>query len=80
MTTEIILTTPVEIDGVSIVKLTMREPTVGDQLTAERRKGAPGETEVAMFAALCSQADSLITQITMRDYKKLQKAYSDFLS
>ena len=64
--------------GVETASLTMREPTVADQLAMEAVKGSAGEREVHLFASLCDVEPNAIKRLTMRDYKKLQAAYSGF--
>lgn len=69
----------VSIDGARVRALTMREPTVDDQLTAEKVKGSPAEREVTLFANLCEVAPGDIRGMSMRDYGRLQEAYRGFL-
>ena len=75
---EITLDTEVEIDGAKVKKLTMREPTVEDQLTAGDIKGSSARQEVALFANLCEVTPQDIGKLSLRDYGKLQDAYQGF--
>lgn len=77
-TKNIKLKKPLIIDGVSFDSLDMREPTVDDQLAADKAKGTPGEQEVFMFANLCGVAPDDLRRLSLADYKKLQNAFLDF--
>jgi hypothetical protein len=77
--TKIELKKLVEDGGVQIAVLTMREPTVQDQLVASKTKGDPADQEITLFANLCEVPPSVIKALTLRDYKKLLEAYQDFL-
>ena len=57
-------------------KITMREPTVGDQLAT---KGTPEQREIAMVSNLCEIAPDEIKAMTARDYRRLQQALLGFL-
>ncbi len=72
----VMLSTPITLNGVRLDRLTLREPTVGDQLTARKLAGEDdAQFELTMFANLagCSPLD--LHQLPLRDYEKLQKAY-----
>jgi len=58
--------------------LTMREPTVEDQLQADEVKGVQGRQEVWLFANLCEVTPADIGRLTLPDYRKLQEAYAGF--
>ena len=47
---------PIEVDGVEVSTLTVRRPTVRDQLNMERKKGSEAEKGIGYFAALCEMA------------------------
>jgi hypothetical protein len=68
---------PIEIDGTSVTRLVMREPTVGDQLAVSSMKN-PAEREIALIANLCELSPEIISGFTMRQYNRLQDAYTDF--
>ncbi|MCD6526999.1 MAG: phage tail assembly protein [Desulfuromonas sp.] len=77
---EIKLATPIEVDGVTVKALSMREPRVRDMLAAEKAHSDPAQKEIAMFATLCEVAPSALEELTMKDYAKVQQVYSGFLS
>ena len=79
MTKTIELERGVEIAGARVMTLTMREPTVDDQIIAGETKGGSALQEVALLANLCEVAPADIRRLAMRDYIKLQKAYAAFL-
>mgnify|MGYP001553870790 FL=1 len=78
MTKQIKLDTGIEINGTTVKVLTMREPTVADQLSADEIKGSDALKEITIFANLCEISPDEIKQMTMKDYRKLQEAYRDF--
>lgn len=75
---DIKLSKPVDIDGVEVGTLRMREPTVQDQLTIQRMKGDDAAKDVAMMSNLCEVAPAVIQQLTLRSYKRVQEAYMGF--
>ena len=78
MTKQIKLDTGIEINGTTVKVLTMREPTVADQLSADEIKGSDALKEITIFANLSEISPDEIKQMTMKDYRKLQEAYRDF--
>lgn len=79
-TKDIELAKPINIAGVETKVLRMREPTVADQLVANKFKGDDAEKELMIFANLCGIAPEDFHKMTMRDYTKVQKAYSGFFA
>lgn len=75
---DIELSRPIEIDGAQLTALRMREPTVADQLILEDMKGSDAAKEVALVANLCEVTPDDIKRLTLRDYRKVQKAFSGF--
>lgn len=75
---KITLKRAIEIDGVAVTELTMREPLVSDQLAVESAASTVAQQEIAIIANLCEVAPVAIKSLTMRDYKKVQTAYMDF--
>lgn len=65
------------INGAKVMHLTMREPTVNDQMVA--KKASIAETEVGLFANLCEVSPADIGALKMKDYGRLQEAYTSFL-
>ncbi|WP_047238340.1 phage tail assembly protein [Chromobacterium subtsugae] len=75
------LTSAITLNGVKTDTMTMREPTVGDQLSARKVAGADdGEYELHMFASVLGCAPSDLHQLTMFDYAELQKAWFRLVS
>lgn len=75
---DIELSRPIEIDGVPVTTLRMREPTVADQLLLDEMKGSDATKEVTLVANLCEVTPDDIKRLTLRDYRKVQKAFSGF--
>lgn len=75
---DIELSRPIEIDGVQVTTLRMREPTVADQLLLDEMKGSDATKEVTLVANLCEVTPDDIKRLTLRDYRKVQKAFSGF--
>ncbi|WP_417842035.1 phage tail assembly protein [Terasakiella sp.] len=77
---QIELAKAINANGVEVGALTMREPTVADQLSMQALKGNEGEQEVFLFANLCDVEPKAIKSMTLRDYAKLQAAYQSFIA
>lgn len=77
---KITLTHPVTWNGTKINHLSMRRPKVRDMIAADKAKGSDGIKEATMFANLCEVELEIIEELDLADYKKLQMAYTDFLS
>lgn len=78
-TVEIKLSKPLDIDGAKVGFLTMREPTVNDQLVADAMTGSQAEKELAMMANLCMVTPGDLKAMGLRDYKKVQAAFLGFI-
>lgn len=76
---DIELSKALDVDGVKVTKLRMREPTVADQLASEEMAGGEAVKEIAMLANLCEISPADIKQLTLRDYKKVQAAFLGFI-
>ena len=70
---------PVEADGKKITELNMRRATVRDQKVASKA-GRPEEQEITLFSNLCEVAPATIEALDLADYKKVQEAFTSFLS
>ena len=68
-----------KIDGTLVKSLVVREPTVGDQLAAQRGQADAAVAEVALLANLTEQTPEAIRGLTMRQYSRLQAALAVFL-
>lgn len=66
-------------NGATVKTVTMREPTVEDQLTAQETAKSTARAEVMIIANLCECAPAEITSLSLRDYGKLQEAYAGFM-
>ena len=70
---------PLDIDGAEMGELTMREPTVEDQLSIDKSKGGEAEKELHLFANLCEVTPEDLRKLTLRDYRRVQEAFRSFL-
>lgn len=76
---DITLSRPLDVSGVKIAVLRMREPTVADQEIASDLPGTDASREIATFANLCEQSPDDIRKLPLKDYKRLQAAYVNFI-
>jgi len=74
------LQTPVQVNGVEVRTLTMREMKARDRLVVDKVRGGEFEKELILIANLCEVDRAVIEELEMVDYLELQRAYSDFLS
>lgn len=72
------LSKAVEIDGAQTKTVTMREPTVQDQLDVQAIKGSEAHREVTLMANLCDLTPDQVKAMTMRNYRRLQAALEVF--
>lgn len=75
----ITLSKPMDIDGAKVTVLTMREPTVADQMANDSVKGGDAIKEVTMLSNLCTVTPDQLKSLTLRDYKRVQTAFMGFL-
>ena len=80
MSSTIKLKFPIESEGRTLEEVTLRRPTVGDMLNADKGKGNEGDKEVRMFSNLTEIPLTAIEALDLADYRQLQEAYSGFLS
>jgi hypothetical protein len=71
---------PAKIEGTDVVELRMREPSVDDQLTQEKKHANKGDAEVAIIANLTEQSPEAIRGLTMRQYNRMATALAFFQS
>lgn len=76
---DVTLSRPIGLDGTQVTSLRIREPTVQDQIACQAVKGSTAQQEVALIANLCSVSPDDILKLSMRDYKKIQEAFANFL-
>lgn len=67
------------IDGTKVAAVTMREPTVQDQLASDTAKGAEAAKELTLMANLCDVAPDDLKGLSLRNYKRLQVALVGFI-
>lgn len=79
-TEDIKLAVPIMVNGVETPVIRMREPTVRDQLAANKVNGDDAEKELVIFANLCGLAPNDLHSMKMRDYTKLQAVYAGFFA
>lgn len=73
------LSRAIEIGGVKTDTVRMREPLVSDQEAIAAMQGTDATREITSIANLCTLAPDEIRSMTMRDYKRLQAAYTSFI-
>lgn len=77
--TEIIeLEYPVLIDGTAVEELSMRRPTVRDQILFEDGKGSEARKIVKMLANLCEVSEDTIMDLDQVDFLKISEVLSGF--
>ena len=76
---DITLSRPLEIAGSKVSVLRMREPTVRDQETASNLDATDAGREIQTFANLCEQSPEDIRSLPLKDYKRLQAAFVNFI-
>jgi hypothetical protein len=69
---------PKPFEGGMLTEISIREPIVDDIVTAKETKGNEGVQEVALIAKLSGLPTSIIRQLSMPDYKKIQEILQDF--
>lgn len=79
-TTAIDLDYAIEVDGVMVSTLSMRRPTVADQLAFEEGKGTEAKRTVNMMAVLCEVPPAAIQQLDITDFQKLAEVMAGFSS
>lgn len=67
------------LDGTKVMSLTMREPTVADQLAMHASKGNDAEKELTFIANLCELAPVDLHTLTAKDFRRVQAAFLDFM-
>lgn len=75
---DVALSRPIDIDGVAVAAVRMREPTIDDQLAVNEMKVSEPRKEIALIANLCSLSPADVQRLPLRDYKRLQEAFMGF--
>ena len=76
----LILNFPITLNGVETKEISIRRPTVGDQLLADKLGGSDAEKEIAFMANLAGCAPDDLHKLDLKDYQKLQEIFRSFLS
>lgn len=69
---------PLTISGTSVSQLSMRCPTLDDQIRSQDSEKSTTLQEVRLFADLCEVPPDDLRRIAMPDYIKLQRVYRAF--
>lgn len=78
-TVSVELSSPVLIGGAIFTQLSLREPTVADQLAIESADTLALK-EIALVARLGNVSEDVIKALTLRDYARVQETIQDFMS
>ena len=70
----------IDVEGTTVRQLTMRRPTVRDQLGYEEGKGSEARRVVNMLANLCEVSPDTILQLDNSDFARLSKILEGFNS
>lgn len=68
----------ITVDQAKIMALTLREPTVADQIAAQEVKASAAVQEVALIANLATITPAEVQAMTLRDYRRVQEALIGF--
>lgn len=68
----------ITVSGAHSKTLTMREPTVADQIAAQHHSKQATEQEVWLIASLAMVAPDDIKALSLRDYRRVQEALMGF--
>lgn len=68
----------IDVDGVEVSSLTMRRPTVRDQLRFEEGKGGEARKVVNMIADLCDVSPKSIESLDQADFVRVTEALQGF--
>lgn len=74
ISTEIKLTMPIKINGIEQTALSIRLPTVGDLLDAEKCGGSDSENELKFISLLSATSPEDLKALSLKDYKEIRKA------
>lgn len=69
----------INVDGLAVKEVTMREPMLRDQLQAAKAEKAMEDREIYIIALLIGQAPSDIETVSANDWNRLQTAYGFFI-
>jgi hypothetical protein len=80
MSTAITLEYPFEFEGQKISSLSLRRPTVGDNLAVQKATTTDAEREIRLLTNLAEVASEALHRMDLKDYGKLQTTLASFLS
>ena len=75
---DITLSRPMKVSGADLSAIRMREPTVRDIEAFQDSKDNEATREIATFANLCMVTPDEVRSLPMRDYARLQAAFTLF--
>lgn len=78
LTVDIDLDFPVELDGVTTTKVTLRRPKVRDQMKAERVKGTEFDKGLALLVDLTERPQEFLVEMDPVDLEKLDTQLARF--
>jgi len=68
----------VEVSGARVMVMTLREPTVADQIAAQESGRNAAHQEVTLISNLAQITPEELGALTLRDYRRLQEALAGF--
>ena len=71
---------PFEFEGHAVNSLSLRRPTVADNLAVQKAALTDAEREIRLLANLAEVTPETIHRMDLKDYGKLQSALASFLS
>lgn len=75
---EVTLARGLDVDGATVETITLREPTVADEIAAQKAKGTKADQELALVANLAELPPAALQGLRSRDYRRVQDALSAF--
>jgi len=68
-----------EVNGAKLSVIRMREPDVNDQLAMDAVKGGDAAKELHMMANLCEVSQDDLRKLSLRNYRRVQRAFVGFI-
>jgi hypothetical protein len=76
---KIILTHPIQYNGILLTEISLRRPKVRDRLVVDRMTVSDAEKEILLIANLAEISREAIEEIDLADYSNIQKVLQSFL-
>jgi hypothetical protein len=76
---EITLEGSLDVNGAKLSVIRMREPNVDDQLAMDQISGGDASKELGMMANLCEIPQENLRKLSLRNYKRVQRAFLGFI-